>query len=158
MKMKDEVLPRLNRDDSYQSKFKPRPKSKIIETYPYRDERGELLFEAVRFEPKGFMQRRSDGNGGWLYKLGDVRRVLYRLPELLASAKSGKPVFIVEGEKDVETLRENGFVSTCNPMGAGKWRDEYSEDLKGRSVFVFIADKDKHQEWAEACFGMWWRV
>ena len=33
---------------------------RIIKTYEYFDEKGELLFEAVRYEPKAFRQRRPD--------------------------------------------------------------------------------------------------
>ena len=100
------------------------------------DEHDKLLFQTIRFEPKDFRQRRPDGNGGWVYhldceksakckcnpKLPAVRRVLYHLPEVLAASD----VVIVEGEKDCNTGSAWGLVTTCNPMGAGKWRDEYS--------------------------------
>ncbi|MFN7948249.1 MAG: AAA family ATPase [Blastocatellia bacterium] len=123
-------------------------KHSIIASYPYRDEAGKLLFEAVRYEPKDFRQRRPDGKGGWLYSLNGTRRVLYRLPELLA-ADPQATVFIVEGEKDAEALRSIGLVATCNPMGAGKWRDEYNAHLQGREV-VILPDNDesgrKHAE------------
>jgi putative DNA primase/helicase len=115
--------------------------SKIVATYDYRDENGVLLFQAIRFEPKDFRQRRPDGVGGWIWDLDGTRRVLYRLPELLDAIKD--TVFVVEGEKDVETMRSLGFTATCNPMGAGKWRDEYSETLKGFLEVIIIADKDK---------------
>jgi len=113
-------------DDSYQSRFRPGQKAKIIATYDYPDERGDLLYQVVRFEPKSFRQRRPDGHGGWIYNLDGVRRVLYRLPELLASARTKATVYIVEGEKDVNALYSHDFIATCNPMGAGKWLDEYS--------------------------------
>ena len=35
----------------------------IVKTYPYVDDKGAPLFEVVRLEPKGFRQRRPDGNG-----------------------------------------------------------------------------------------------
>src|SRR5262245_1134355 len=93
---------------------------RVIEaTYDYRDEAGKLLFQAIRYTPKGFSQRRPDGNGGYIYNLQGVQRVLYRLPELLA-ADLNEPVFLVEGEKDVDRLRAGGLVATCSPMGAGK--------------------------------------
>jgi len=44
---------------------------------------------------------------------------------------AAKSVLIVEGEKDVEAARKLGLVATCNSGGAGKWRDEYSEMLRG---------------------------
>lgn len=59
--------------------------SRIKRTYDYRDERDELLFQVVRKTPKGFFQRRPNGAGGFINGLGDARRVLYRLPELLAA-------------------------------------------------------------------------
>src|SRR6516162_3619500 len=31
---------------------------KIVETYPYLDEKGQLLFQVIRYEPKAFRQRR----------------------------------------------------------------------------------------------------
>jgi 5S rRNA maturation endonuclease (ribonuclease M5)/KaiC/GvpD/RAD55 family RecA-like ATPase len=111
--------------------------------YDYRDERGQLLFQALRLDPKDFRQRRPDGIGGWIWNLQDVRRVPYRLPELIA-ANPLAPVYIVEGEKDVETLRSHGLVATCNPMGAKKWAaiDEVARAaLLGRHV-VIIADAD----------------
>ena len=58
-------------------------KSKIVAVYDYPDENGKLLYQSVRFIPKSFRQRRSDGSGGWIWDLKGVRRVPYRLPELL---------------------------------------------------------------------------
>ncbi len=102
---------------------------RIVAEYDYRDERGELLFQTVRFDPKDFRQRRPNGAGDWIWDLDGVRRVLYRTPEISSSAASGDVVYVVEGQKDVETLRGEGMIATCNPMGAGKWRREYAEQL-----------------------------
>jgi hypothetical protein len=123
--------------------FEPRIGRRSAAKYDYKDETGALLFQTVRLFPKDFRQRRPDGAGGWVWKLDDTRRVLYGLPELLAAKRSGrKLVFIVEGEKDVDALRKRGEVATTNPMGAGKWRDEYSEMLRGFDTAVIVADKD----------------
>ena len=114
-------------------------------TYDYTDERGKLLYQIVRYDPKEFKQRRPDGNGGWLWNLQGVRRVPYRLPDIL----SAKFVLIVEGEKDVESARKLKFAATCNAGGAGKWTSDHSECLRGKQVVV-IADADepgrKHAE------------
>lgn len=121
------------------------PKKKIVKTYDYTDESGNLLFQVIRYEPKDFRQRRPDGKGGWVYDLKDVPLVLYNLPEILKA----EDVIIVEGEKDIETLREIGLVATCNPMGAGKWKPEYNQYFKGKRVAI-IPDNDpqgkKHAE------------
>ena len=120
-------------------------KRRIADTNNYTDEDGALLFQVVRFDPKGFSQRQPDGKGDWILNLKGVRRVLYRLPELIA-ADPAQPVFICEGEKDVESLAVLGLVATTNPMGAGKWLEEYSQWLKGRNVVVLPHnDKSGHQ-------------
>lgn len=122
-------------------------RSGITATYDYTDENGRPLFQVCRLEPipekkKPFLQRRPDGNGGWIWNLNDTRRVLYRLPAVLAAVQSGRTVFVVEGEKDVHSAERAGLVATCNPMGVGGgWRDEYSDALKGAPV-VIIADRD----------------
>ena len=99
-----------------------------------------MLSEAVRVEPKGFFQRRPDGAGGHIYDRQGVRRVPYRLSELIA-AQTESPVFVPEGEKDVDQLVALGLTATCNPEGAGKWRSDYNAHFEGRDVFV-LPDND----------------
>ena len=115
------------------------PLGKIIETYPYRDEAGETLFEVVRFKPKEFRQRCPDGKGGWNWNLNGARRVLYCLPELISN---NDQIYICEGEKDVHCLRNHGLTATTCPMGAGKWKEEYNGPLKGRMVII-LPDNDE---------------
>lgn len=122
----------------------PQPGRHIVETYPYNDEAGALLFEVVRFAPKDFRQRRPGGRGGWTWKLGDCRRVLYRLPELVA-ADPAQIVLVTEGQKAAYALAERGLVATCSPQGAGKWCDAYAEKLTGRRV-VILPDADEPGE------------
>ena len=121
----------------------------ITAYYNYRDEQGAMLFQVCRFEKpltngrvrKTFRQRSPKPDGGWSWKAKDARKVLYRLPELLASTPE-TPVVIVEGEKDVERLRKLGVTATCNPGGAGKWSADYSTSLEGRRV-VILPDNDR---------------
>lgn len=112
--------------------------------YDYTDVDGTVQYQTVRYEPKDFRQRRPDGQGGWIWNLQDVRLVLYRLPEVIAAPL----VYLVEGERDVETLRENDLVATCNPMGAGKWRDEYNESLRDKTVVILPDNDDAGQKHA----------
>ncbi|MDP9456856.1 MAG: AAA family ATPase [Actinomycetota bacterium] len=113
----------------------------IVEAYDYEDENGELLFQATRHDPKDFRQRQPDGKGGWIWNLRDVRLVPYALPELL-STEPEETVLVPEGEADVDRAWDMGFTATCNPMGAGKWRPEYAEHLRGRDV-VILRDNDE---------------
>jgi hypothetical protein len=117
---------------------------KIVATYDYRDEGSRLLYQAIRYEPKDFRQRCPKDGGGWEWKLNGVRRVLYRLPELL-KADATEPVFIVEGEKDADRLASIGLVATTNVGGASKgktkWLESYNEVLRGRRVII-VPDND----------------
>jgi len=154
----DDVLQRLGlaERDLFDDAGQQRPSERqVVATYDYRDERGQLLFQVVRKEDKSFSQRRPAGTGGWVWKLGDVRRVLYRLPELLA-APAEQPVFVVEGEKDVDNLRAIGIVATCNPHGAGKWAvvsDLARRVLRGREVVVIPDNDDPGRAHAAAISG-----
>lgn len=111
--------------------------TRIVATYDYTDESGNLLYQVVRFEPKGFKQRRPDGAGGWRWGIEGVRRVPYRLPELIEAAI----VFVAEGEKDCEALRVHGFAATCNSGGAGKWQPEFNKLFVGKEVCI-LPDAD----------------
>jgi hypothetical protein len=112
-----------------------------VSAYRYVDESDNLLFEVVRYDPKGFRQRRPDGAGRYRWVLDGVRRVLYRLPEITEAVALEKTIFVVEGEKDVEALRAINLIATTNPQGAGKWRPEYSDVLAGARVAI-IPDND----------------
>lgn len=115
-------------------------KLKIVKTYNYLDTEGNLIFQVVRFEPKDFRQRRPDpaNPGKWIWNLNGVSLVPYNLPEFMKSPY----VFLVEGEKDCESLKALSFVASCNPMGAGKWRQEYNEYFKGKHTFI-LPDNDE---------------
>ena len=117
----------------------------VVATYAYTDETGAELFYAERRMPKDFRQYRMvNGRKVWTLGIGQpggVRLVLYRLPRVLEAVKNGETVFVTEGEKDVHAIEAAGGVATCNPMGAGKWRPEYGDVLKGATVIV-VADKD----------------
>ncbi len=127
----------------------PAANRRVVKTYDYEDDHGEVLFQVVRYEPKEFRQRKPDGRGGWIWKTKGVRRVLYRHSKL----KDAETVIVVEGEKDVESLEKLGFVATCNPGGAGKWRQEYSEILAGKHVIIFPDNDPPGKEHAHQVLG-----
>jgi predicted P-loop ATPase len=113
---------------------------RVVATYDYRDEKGALLYQAVRYEPKAFSQRRPDGKGNWIWNMKGVQRVPYRLTSLLAWPSS-EWVFIPEGEKDCDALDKLGLVATCNVGGAGKWGSELNKWLEGKRVCI-LPDND----------------
>ena len=147
--------------------------SNIENIYSYVDENGVLLFEKIRFKNKDFRQRRYiDGKTIWGVSAGiytetypgsnnyspkerpgaksitlqEQPKILYNLPKLLNAIKNGYPVYIVEGEKDVNNMTKLGLIATTAPSGGGngnkKWLDSYSKYFKGASV-VILPDNDE---------------
>ncbi len=130
----------------------------IEEIYQYVDEQGEIRFECVRMNPKNFRQRRPAENGGYVWSIKDVTRILYNLPAVLKGIRDGEPIYVVEGEKDVETAKKLGIVATCNPMGAdngtgNKWFKEWGAIFDGAEVII-VPDQDesglRHAKWVRS--------
>lgn len=114
--------------------------------------------------PRRYMQRRPHPAGGWIWGLreglygkvksgdwfkaktdkhyadekhfDDAKWYLYRRDEVIAAIKEGRPVILVEGEKDVETIRSWGMVATTNQGGAKNWHPELNEDLRGADIII----------------------
>ncbi|QDU46604.1 hypothetical protein Mal52_51260 [Symmachiella dynata] len=120
---------------------------RIIAAYDYRNAMGELLYQAVRLDPKDFRQRQPDGNGGWTWSMKGVNRILYRLPDVLAT-ESSETVFVVEGEKDADRLATMGLVATTNIGGAGKWNKSYCPLFRNRTVAIISDNDDPGREHA----------
>ena len=121
-------------------------KPKFVKAYDYTDEHGVLLFQKMRLVDddgrKTFRQRKPDGAGGWVYSLGETPKVLYNLPAVLEAKSKNMPIWLVEGEKDADTLIDMGIVATTMPGGAGKWLDIHTEALAG-GIIEIVADNDE---------------
>lgn len=156
----DQIVTAGNLNRSFLAGDSPKAKTTnktIAATYQYADEQGVLLYEVVRYKPKNFRQRRPDGKGGWIWNLGDSRRVIHGLPDVrrritdpdarLYRETHGLPhdVFITEGERDDEKLWTRGLIATTNAGGAGKWRPEYTQQLveAGATSIVVLPDADE---------------
>ena len=109
----------------------------IVATYDYFEMTGPVVGQVVRFEPKGFRQRRPNGSGGWNWKMQGLQLPIYRLREIAAV----NAVYVVEGEKDVHAMEAIGLPATCNPGGAGKWKEHHTAALAGKRICI-IADND----------------
>jgi len=107
---------------------------------------------------KKVIYRNADGSkyGCWYHKNGNAWAkgrggappTLYMAGELSGS------VFVCEGEKDADTLHRLGYdaASGVDGAGPGKWRKEYTEQLRGRSVCVFTDNDDVGRAYAvETC-------
>ena len=137
------LLPERVNGAEYKGKSKSKAKLGIIDKiYDYVDAKGELVLQVLRYRPKAFRQRRPDPNkpGEFINSVGDLVRPMYRTPELVA-ADTAEPVFLVEGEKDVDRLLSLGLVATTTAQGADGWPLSDHGLLAGRHV-VLMPDND----------------
>ncbi len=124
---------------------------KIEATYNYTDEQGKLRFTVCRIMPpdgkKTFRQCRPADmsvNGFPIVAgvpMGVRSGIIYQLPAVKRAIEGDKPVFVVEGEKDVHTMVTMGYTATTSPMGADHWDAKHGEQLKYADV-VIIPDND----------------
>lgn len=123
--------------------------------YVYTDEKGTVLYKSCRYVKddgrKTFIIKTPDPEAkfGWSFGLAkkNIARVPFRLPRVVAAAKAGKTIVVVEGEKDVMTVEEvAGCAATCNVAGAMKWGYRFPENwidwFKGAGGIIIIADND----------------
>lgn len=124
-------------------------KADITCWYDYVDANGELLYKVARTTDKAFPQL-SPVPLGWVWGMEGQGKILYRLPELIASEYD--TVFICEGEKDVDNVRSLGLTATCAPMGAGakKWLNTCDEHLENKHIAILEDNDDTGKAYARA--------
>jgi hypothetical protein len=123
--------------------------------YRYTDERGVLLYAVARCSRKGdgckqpFAQWWPNEEMKYGKKWGlpaEIRRVIYRLSEVIQAAREGRRIWILEGEKDVDRMKadfpEETFTTGLSGAGNNKWRLEYCRYFKGASEVIIVADCD----------------
>lgn len=111
-----------------------------VARYPYTDAVGNTLYWVERWVPKTFRPRLVDGTYA---RPATADEVLYNLPGIRWAITNDDTVYLVEGEKDVEVMREFGYVATTAMSGASQpWLSQFSEQLAGARV-VIIADSDR---------------
>lgn len=130
-----------------------KPTMELVDTYKYFYADGSLAMEVLRYVDengkKTFRQRRPDGDfksGTWNWSTSGIEKPLYRLPQVLHAIEEGRPIYVVEGEKDVHSLESLGKTATTNPGGAGaegqnKWMPHHTAALAGANVII-ICDND----------------
>ena len=128
------------RDLFYDSQEKPKEKRQIVATYDYP---GGV--QKIRYSDKSFSWRQPDGKGGWIYSRKGIK------PSLYLSGELSDGIAVVEGEKDADNLHRLGWdaVSGADGAGPGKWKPEYTKQLKGLSVCIFQDNDDVGKAYAQ---------
>jgi len=102
----------------------------------------KIAVKTIYKKPDGSKTARWERyEGNTLVKgLNGLKMPLYHVYNL---ADNTKPIFIVEGEKDVETMEKLGYIATTSPNGAGaKWKAEYTPLFRDFDVII-LADNDE---------------
>ena len=107
-----------------------------IESYPYLNPEGDLLYEVCRFEyallrrNKLFIPRHKE-DGKWVRFMPPVR-VPYNLPKLLK--RLDEEITLVEGEKGANATMKKGILTTC--VHGQQWRNETATFFTDRIVNI----------------------
>jgi hypothetical protein len=121
-----------------------RDKALPIRSYLYEDGYGRPWFWKDRYWPKTFICRLPGTDPGDRTGLKNRSPVLYHLPALLRGIAAKQIVWLVDGEKDVETAERHGLVATTTPHGAGsRWHPEYTRALSKAVEVIIVVDQDK---------------
>jgi hypothetical protein len=113
----------------------------LVDAYIYKDKSGRKRQEVVKLVingKKSFRQSHFVGDSK-VSGLGDIERIPYNLDQF--DKYQSARIFIVEGEKDANTLTALGFLATTNSGGAKNWSESFSQYFVGRNV-VIIPDND----------------
>jgi hypothetical protein len=106
----------------------------------YHGEDGQPAAIKLKWSGRGarYSWELPDGTSG----LSGLDPGLYRRPAVDAAVRSGAFVWMVEGERDADTLEQGDLVATTGPHGAGTWRPSWTAVLAGAAVVV-VADRDR---------------
>ena len=118
------------------------PKRPNKAEYLYTDANGELVAKKIRgVDEKGkksFYWKNLDANGNWVKGKGPAQALLYNI-----GAMQDDMLFLVEGEKDVDTLKRLGPSAVSLPDGcSSRWHPDYDALFKGKTVYI-IPDNDR---------------
>lgn len=117
--------------------------------YRYRNAKGEYLYSKLRYEGPDIDGKQIRYgrivDGKYSPGKGDIDADLYNVESLSDAIAEGKTVYYVEGEKDVETLRELGLVAVT-AGGTNDWKSRYAEYFIGVHDLVVIQDNDSPGE------------
>ena len=126
---------------------------KIHDVYHYRDENGRYKYSKVRFEKEGEKKqiryyRIDPDKDNYTAGKGGEESTLYNLKSFLWAVSEGLNVYYVEGEKDVETLRQNGLYATT-AGGVDDWKKEFAHYFTGAKLTILADNDDPGKNLAE---------
>lgn len=115
----------------------------IEAVYDYRDEKGKYLYSKIRFFGKKIRYYTVNYTTGICTKgkPENIKSNMYNLPAALKAIKKGYPVYITEGEKDANTLKDLGLTAVT-AGGVSDWKQEFCHYFTGAKVII-LPDNDE---------------
>lgn len=121
-------------------KATPAPQ-RLVCSYTYHNADGVPVGRVNRYHPKTFKQCRYE-DGRFVFGLNGGVLPLYNLPAVRKAKAEGCPLYMVEGEKDVDALTALGVTATTIAGGAAQaLHDSHVEALMGCDLIV-LPDND----------------
>lgn len=145
LEKKDTFYESESRETDWRRYIEKREHRKIEAVYNYVSSvTGSYVFTKIRLEGKKILYGILENNRFFYGLRGQSRKELkavYGSLEAIRKAiKEGEPIFIPEGEKDVNTLIKKGYAAfSCG--GANDWNKNVSEFCNGAEVII-LADND----------------
>jgi len=131
-------------------------KEKVV-SYIYKDGDGKPVHLVERWHSydkegnrisKDFYQKQFI-NYQWINGIDQIETVPYHLPDILKALTFNIPIWIVEGEKDVENMYRHGYVATCFCSGHN-WQDHYKQYFENANVYIIPDNDDAGRKKAQA--------
>lgn len=133
------------RGGNWRAYVESREKRKIEAVYDYVSINGNYAFTKIRLEGKKLLYGKL-GNNRFTYGIGRNGRKSYKavygsLQAIKKAVTDGRPIFVPEGEKDVDTLTKQGYTA-FSYGGVNDWQADFAELVKGADVII-LADNDE---------------
>ncbi len=146
IKKKDTFYDTEPRSPNWKAYIEGREKRKIEAVYNYVSINGAYAFTKIRLEGKKILYGRLE-NERFTYGLPrDTPRKSYRaiygsLQAINKAVAESRPIFIPEGEKDVDSLTKQGYTAFTYG-GVNDWQSDFATLVQGAEVFI-LADNDE---------------
>ncbi|MBQ3371825.1 MAG: AAA family ATPase [Oscillospiraceae bacterium] len=119
-------------------------KGRVTDEYIYTDPSGTPVLKKVRLQysdSKSFYWQHFTGSS-WKTGRNGITPPLYNQNAM----EKDNMIFLVEGEKDVKTVKQFGWTAVSLPDGAAsRWREEYGPLFRGKEVYI-LPDNDSAGE------------
>ncbi len=144
LKMADLFSENRLSEERWRTFIESREKRKIEAVYNYVSINGEYAYTKIRLEGKKMLfGMLKDGRFEYGLKgrsKKEFNAIFGSVPRIKEAIERNEPIFIPEGEKDVNTLIKKGYAAfSCG--GANDWNKNVSELCNGAEVII-LADND----------------